>query len=150
MLEMKSLKKIATGESQGAVCPTQGKAHSMQFDAIGGPVEQKKRRMEHGKISIVKHSNVEIVFELIPFWLLAFIPAAIKVFYIPQCESFSQLRQRLSPKPEIARYYDSLVSRFGRQCFQFGQHQDKVDLVLISGSVEFLNDKHNNLRRKIG
>ena len=93
--------------------------------------------MDHSKIIIIRPLIVEINFETTPVWLLAFVPTEIEAFCLPQCNSFSDLQQRLVQMSAISKFYDALVTKLGRKCFHFGIQPRMKDLLLFLGSIKF-------------
>ena len=110
-------------------------------------VIKKTRQTEKGIITQKHKLSVALVFQGNPIWLLALEPHYVEKIFMVDFSSFTQLAKHLTDKELDFTLYNSLVSYLGRTTFIF-QPPPKGIMHLISGSVNFLNEKASMLRIK--
>ena len=98
------------------------------------------RNTETGVITIKKKLSVAYCFEANPIWLLSLDPKNTANIYLVGMDSFSDLMNHLTANKLDVKLYNSLVSFLGRTTFKFTTPPPQT-MYLISGSINFLNDK---------
>ena len=119
------------------------KANDFENDSV----KRLTRKTEQGIIAQNKKLSIAMVFQGNPIWLLALEPNYIDKIFMVDFASFSKLATHLTDNELDFTLYNSLVSYLGRSSFIF-QSPPKNIVHLISGDVNFLNDKAAMLRIK--
>ena len=120
---------------------------AMEYEYDHDVVIRHTRKTEKGIITRIKKLPIAMVFQSNPIWLLALEPNYVEKIFMVDFESFSQLAKHLTDKELDFTLYNSLVSYLGRSSFSFKSPPEDV-LHLISGNVNFLNEKASVLRIK--
>ena len=121
---------------------------AMEYEYDHDVIVRHTRQTEKGIITQKKKLSVAMVFQGNPIWLLALEPNYVEKIFMVDFSSFSQLAKYLTDKDLDFTLYNSLVSYLGRTSFIF-KPPPKDIIHLISGDVNFLNDKASKLRIKI-
>ena len=93
-----------------------------------------------------KMYSYHIIFESAPIWLLVFPSIPFEYIYIEGCTSFSNFSSRLIENKIDLSLYNTLVNTLGRSKFKFSSPSENV-IVLLSGSLTFLNDQSLQIRQ---
>ena len=93
--------------------------------------------------------GVCLSFQLAPVWLLSLTPGMISSIYIVDFDSFFGLIQHLTTNHLDVKLYNSLGTYLGRGLFNFNPPPSNT-LYLISGYVQFLNEKASKVRKERG
>ena len=98
----------------------------------------RKRKVEEGILHQMPHLTFVLLFEAVPFWLLALDPPMIKSLIFPQFETFLELQDKLLTVIGGSFYLNVLEEIKGNCSLKFSKENvDQDSLILISGSLTF-------------
>ena len=108
---------------------------------------QNGRYTEFGVLAKKLPVTCAYVFEKSPIWLLVFTPKTLGSIYLVDFDDFSSLFKHLKTNHCDLKLYNFLVTHLRRSSFSFSS-APADSLYLVSGSVNFLNERAFLLRDK--